>query len=251
MNSTICPGGHGKNWGLVPGFKIDPKYFKLLKILQVQSDTLWQNYSFQRVRITLDKRAEQCELTNHLKKYPLKTVLVDSSVNEVYLFHGTTREIAETIASKGFDTRLGCQLVTNRLPNGMFGSAVYFAESFSKSNQYVACPLCNGNSIGRGNKDCNCSAQDIEKAGGYVMIVGRVLLGDSHICLHYDESTYKFKEKPPQKPDGSYYDSIFAESRENFPDHHLSYREFVVYEPAQIYPEFLIYYTRHSSPPSI
>jgi hypothetical protein len=250
MNSTIGKAGHG-TYGLVPGTRKDPRYFKPLKILQVQSESLWQGYSWQRVRITIDstKASVPNELSLHLKKYPFKTTVLDSSVNEVYLFHGTTREIAEVIASRGFDTRMGSQLVTNKINNGMFGSGVYLAENFSKSNQYVACPLCSGNSISH-VQSCNCTSQDIERAGGYVMIVARVLMGDSHICIKYDESVYKGKDGPPLKPDGKPYDSIFAEGQENFPGHHLKYREFVVYESSQVYPEFLIYYTRHTTSPA-
>jgi len=132
----------------------------------------------------------------------------------------------------------------------MFGNAVYLAENFSKSNQYVACPLCNGNSIGRLNA-CNCTPQDIEKAGGYVMIVARTLLGDGHICINYSENLYKGKDMPPLKPGGKvHYDSIFAEGKENYPEHHLTYREFVIYDSTQVYPEFLIYYTRHLERPT-
>jgi len=252
MNSTIGTAGHGNKTGIVPGTgasRRDPKYFKPLKILQIQSDTLWQGYSYQRARITLEGKVAQSKLSKHLRKYPLKTTIIDSSVNEAYLFHGTTKEIAELIASKGFDTRLGCQLVTNKVPNGMFGNAVYLAENFSKSNQYVACPLCNGNSISRSSV-CNCTPQDIENAAGYVMIVARAILGDGHICKNYTESLYKGKDMPPLKPDGkSRYDSILAEAQENYPEHTLHYREIVIYDSTQVYPEFLIYYTRHLEKP--
>jgi len=172
-------------------------------------------------------------------------------VNEVYLFHGTSREIAQIIIDKGFDTRQASEIVTNK-PNGaMFGTAVYFAENSSKSNQYVACPICQGNAIGKLKSTCDHTAAEVEQAGDYSMIIARVLLGDSHICLDYDESKYKHQIVAPLK-DGKNepYDSIFAESSKNFPQmKSLKFREFVIYNPQQVYPEFLVTYSRHSSPP--
>jgi len=182
-----------------------------------------------------------------MKQYPLKTTVLDSAVNEVYLFHGTTKSVADIIVNKGFETRQASEIVKNQPNNGMFGTGIYFSENSSKSNQYVACPICSGNAIGQTRKHpCTDTAEKIEKAGGYVMIIARVLLGDSHICKTYNESDYKGKDKPPKKPDSDkYYDSIFAECKKNVPSaHHLNYREFIVYEDSQIYPEFLVYYSR-------
>jgi hypothetical protein len=49
--------------------------------------------------------------------------------NEVYLFHGTSDTICDAVLREGFDSRLG---------SGLFGQGSYFAESASKSDQYVA-----------------------------------------------------------------------------------------------------------------
>jgi hypothetical protein len=49
--------------------------------------------------------------------------------NEVYLFHGTPEAICDAVLREGFDSRLG---------SGLFGQGSYFAESASKSDQYVA-----------------------------------------------------------------------------------------------------------------
>jgi hypothetical protein len=49
--------------------------------------------------------------------------------NEVYLFHGTPETICDAVLREGFDSRLG---------SGLFGQGSYFAESASKSDQYVA-----------------------------------------------------------------------------------------------------------------
>ena len=55
---------------------------------------------------------------------------VASLSNEVYLFHGTSELSAAHILAKGFDNRLASG-------NGLFGAGTYFAENFSKSDEYA------------------------------------------------------------------------------------------------------------------
>ena len=50
--------------------------------------------------------------------------------NEQYMFHGTKREVIDVLCQRGFDARVGAL-------GGLFGSGCYFAESASKSDQYV------------------------------------------------------------------------------------------------------------------
>jgi Poly(ADP-ribose) polymerase catalytic domain len=54
---------------------------------------------------------------------------VDESVNEYYLFHGTTEAIVEAIEKQGFEDRLSSP--------GLFGRGMYFAESSTKADQYA------------------------------------------------------------------------------------------------------------------
>ena len=54
---------------------------------------------------------------------------IDESVNEYYLFHGTTEATVGAIEKQGFEDRLASK--------GLFGKGMYFAESSTKADQYA------------------------------------------------------------------------------------------------------------------
>ncbi|KAK3577209.1 hypothetical protein CHS0354_030480 [Potamilus streckersoni] len=159
-----------------------------------------------------------------LKKGPLKTTatILGSSVlakdiypeiNEHYLFHGTKEVVVESIATQGLDDRLA--------ENAMFGKGVYCAESSTKADQYA---------------DDKQRRSDGEKK----MLLVRACLGEVYL-----ESTSTAHQRPPCRQckqdkcinHGTLYDSVVGEGSWNF-------REFVLYESMQVYPEYLITYRR-------
>eukprot|EP00759_Apiculatamorpha_spiralis_P010308 PhF_6_TR17085/c0_g1_i1/m.26228 len=150
---------------------------------------------------------------------------LDASANEVYLWHGTRAEVADIIIQNGFDER-----VANL--RGFFGAAIYFAENSSKSDQYCV----------------------DDPSGRYYIFLSRVLLG--HPCKGDNTSNdsmgdgssnkidVRLNERiPPERPEelgGGRYDSIVG-----VPSLATSkYREFVVYDRTQCYPEYLLVYRR-------
>jgi hypothetical protein len=58
---------------------------------------------------------------------------LDASVNEVFLFHGTTPSGAKHIIENGFDMALSKD-------SNKFGLGAYFSENFCKANQYSVIP---------------------------------------------------------------------------------------------------------------
>lgn len=52
-------------------------------------------------------------------------------INEHYLFHGTTKQAAHSIAQDGFNVQLSN-------PRSLYGQGVYFAEKFTKADQYTS-----------------------------------------------------------------------------------------------------------------
>ena len=78
-----------------------------------------------------------------------------------------------------------------------------------------------------------------------VMLLCRVLLGHVHLC-----KTPQPFQRPPcitclqEKcvQHDAFYDSVLGVNRTN--GQRLLFREFVVFEKAQLYPEFIVYYTR-------
>ncbi|CAF1099551.1 unnamed protein product [Rotaria sordida] len=132
---------------------------------------------------------------------------------------------------------------------GMFGGGFYLAENSSKSNQYIPCPRCGKNSIDN-DIGCNCAnQQDIE----FAIVLYRAALGDVHVAMKYDKEKYRRGpngqrvRRPPKKTnDKDLYDSVMGESMENGSDR-LKYREFILYDSGQAYPEYVIYFRRSAN----
>ncbi|KAL3880862.1 hypothetical protein ACJMK2_033068 [Sinanodonta woodiana] len=145
-------------------------------------------------------------------KYTKRGCVLDQDiypeVNEHYLFHGTSADAVNGILKQGLDNRLAS--------NGRFGNGIYCAETPAKSNQYT------------------------DQAGERKMFLVRAYLGEIYI---HNGITYQFKRAPCKtcqkdrcscgKP---LYDSIVAEGA-------LPYREFILHDRYQVYPEYLITYT--------
>jgi hypothetical protein len=193
-----------------------------------------------------NKRLADCESSKYLKDHPLSTPLLDASANEYWLFHGCSDKIVSVLIYTGYDPRVSSL-------DGMFGGGFYLAENSSKSNQYIPCPGCGKNSIFWGS-GCSCKNQkDLE----FSIILYRAVLGDVHIVKQYDKKTYRGDQfrvrRPPLKENSiNLYDSIMGESKKNGGDL-LQYREFILYEPGQAYPEYVIKFKRSAAnarPPS-
>jgi hypothetical protein len=181
-----------------------------------------------------------CGSSIYLETHPLLTPLLDSQANEYWLFHGCNYETVPDLLHFGYDPR-----ISNL--KGMFGGGFYLAENSSKSNQYIPCLQCNGNSI-HTSFGCLCPGQ---KDFVFQMILYRVVLGNVHVALQYDKKKYRDgagKEscvrRPPTKTGcQDLYDSVMGESMKNGGDR-LQHREFILYERGQAYPEYLIEFRR-------
>ncbi|KAK0062248.1 hypothetical protein Bpfe_008349 [Biomphalaria pfeifferi] len=139
-------------------------------------------------------------------------------INEHYLFYGTKTKELENIIHKGLDSRLAV--------DGILGKGIYTAERSTKSDQYA---------------DSNDSK--------LTMILCRVVLGNVFLC----EPNSEFVTNPVKKlyrppctrcletrcncEKQTLFDSVMGDGQ--FP-----FREFVVYEGSQIYPEYIITYVR-------
>lgn len=122
------------------------KRIEVRQIYAIQNDTLLNNYVASRHRF--QETANQLRggrfqpitnVKNVLAKKPILTSQVETGglgdnpcnprINEVYLFHGTKQENVDGIVKNGFDLQ--------RSGGGLYGKALYFAESAQKSDQYA------------------------------------------------------------------------------------------------------------------
>eukprot|EP00928_Gymnodinium_smaydae_P003416 TRINITY_DN11228_c0_g1_i1.p1 TRINITY_DN11228_c0_g1~~TRINITY_DN11228_c0_g1_i1.p1 ORF type:complete len:860 (-),score=80.19 TRINITY_DN11228_c0_g1_i1:209-2788(-) len=179
-------------------------------VLRLENSELWARYALRRAAI----RSKRCRASDSLVT-PVRTAAslpavvangLDDQVNEFLLFHGTTVPATRMIQQEGFRVDLAG---THR--GTMFGAGVYFAEAASKADEYTS--------------------NDDEEL--HVMLLCRVCCGcylqttdgDGHLDRHLDRSRY---------------DSVLGD-REAIVG---TYREFVIYDGDQSYPEYLVVYRR-------
>ena len=191
----------------------------------------------ERIIAKAKNQLQDCDSSKYLKNNPLLAPLLNPNANEFWLFHGCNDKVLPELLTDGYDPRMSHL-------NGMFGGGFYLAENSSKSNQYIPCPMCGQNAIGRDDK-CSCENQeDLE----FTMIIYRAILGDIHIAKTYDKDIYRgsgsFRvRRPPKKNSNDIYDSVMGESIK-YGGNRLQYREFILYESGQAYPEYVVKYKR-------
>jgi len=217
--SCVQPGGD-------PGM---PMGLQVHRILRFEDSKMWSRYMTRVVEIQERRNGNvEVPLTNSLKQAAAWEQLVnerhllsrqstrgltvgafmplDADVNEVYLFHGTTAAAATAISEDGFLlSKAGSNVGT------MYGAGVYLAECCSKADEYA-----------KADEDAI-----------FRLLMCRACLGRPHVTEKRDEQA------------GDYFLSREADS--TLGDREKStgtYREFVVYDTAQAYPEFVVEYKR-------
>jgi hypothetical protein len=143
---------------------------------------------------------------------------VDTDVNELLLFHGTKPSSADLICSNGFKIDLA-----GSKSGTLYGNGVYFAEKSSKSDEYAEDDM------------------DGTYSGLYAMLLCRVTCGK----VFYNDQVRPDPEDCRRQCVGptAKYNCVLGDREKA----RGTYREFIIYDQAQAYPEFLIIYRRDSA----
>jgi len=218
MVSTVNP----------PSVKLD-KTYKVTKMYRVQNPDLWAHYQL---------RKREIQKANENRLVPLSNVptkCLDADSNEFYLFHGLNGKIVNIITESGFDERVSSL-------QGLFGGGIYFAENSSKSDGYSHTENCGQVGAVYSSKSSQCTCADAKERA---MLVCRVLVGSPCIKLLPLDSKNPLR-RPPERDDagGGHFDSVVGEARHHNPSAALSFREIIVYDRKQVYPEYLVFYSR-------
>ncbi|KAH9494574.1 hypothetical protein Btru_019890 [Bulinus truncatus] len=204
---------------------------EIMDMKRIQNMKLFQKYNAAR-RELLQKTVESNELcqdialitdsvggvltTKHLCDLMKQELITE--INEHYLFHGTREHLVETLTNRGLDCRTSSAKC-------MYGKGIYMAESFTKADQYT-------------DSDEQRSPNGTEL---YMLLI-RAQLGN--VCRFKDAKNGLCR--PPCKhcskdkcicDKQDLYDSVMRDKKEKF-------REFVLYDNSQCYPEYLIIYKR-------
>jgi len=137
------------------------------------------------------------------------------SINECFLFHGSKPSAVENICNNGFNVGL-----SGTHAGSLYGSGIYCGENSSKGDEYT----------------------DAEESGLYqglrAMLVCRVVLGQ----MHYNDEVVPDKDQISRLCSGpeKWFDSVLGDRQKA----RGTYREFVVFNSAQVFPEYVVLYRR-------
>ena len=229
MTDTIA-GYHKNNTGNHP---VRFTTLEVSRIIRVQNPILWGRYYHR-------KEAMEQEYGGKVGSVgPVLTgTTTDANANEFFLFHGLNENAIPGITRFGFDPRY-CSL------KGMFGAGIYFADNSSKANQYCHGGSCTASGFLTGRAQCRC-----KKSEEASMMLCRVALGDPFIEVNYrgnNAGQYWHGRRCEVERTGrgakGVYNSVIGESQVNG-GNTLLLREYIIYDSAQVYPEYVVYYKR-------
>jgi len=220
MNATAKPEFHGKGRD---SHGAHFTTFEPTKVWRVENHQQWRSYVLRRdaVRANVGGKPTRIAPQPATASFRLPSgALLDEKSNEHLLFHGTKPAAVDVLCNRGFDERVGSL-------GGLFGAGCYFAESSSKSDEYVPpgakqymflCRVVVGSPFVTPNRHTN-------------------LRRPPTVTGHFDGTW------PPSDDDR--FDSLLATTKATDPSSFLArFREFVVYDHSQCYPEYLIEYKR-------
>jgi hypothetical protein len=177
----------------------------------VVNKPLWTKYAARQLELRAQGKGQAHRDTVATDKLPwIKDHGLSQDVNEKLLFHGTSKEVADIITQHRFDER-----VANLA--GLFGAGIYFAESCGKSDQYTQPDRLGHDKL-------------------HWLILARVTLGNT---FHHTSSHMNHIRRAPEAPGGGgrCCDAVIGAVPGMF-------REHIVYDRTQCYPEFVIAYSR-------
>mmetsp|Transcript_99063 Transcript_99063/g.275819 ORF Transcript_99063/g.275819 Transcript_99063/m.275819 type:complete len:679 (-) Transcript_99063:129-2165(-) len=193
-----------------------PDALRLEHGFRVQNAMNWAEFCLQRAKVEADLDRHRPDVFDNVPDLKTLGVLPNSPVydlgaasNEAWLFHGTSEKAAELITSGDF-------LVEKAGSNAgtLFGRGIYMAECCSKADEY-----------------------SVEGADGLrCMLLCRVTLGSILYCDDEAPDVNRLVQECMTER----FHSVLGD-REKV---HNTFREFIVYNDDQVYPEYVFYYRR-------
>jgi len=193
-----------------------PEGYQVRRVIRVESSAMWRRYLHRRKKIEskhatfphLDPATDTDALANACQDVfePL-----DTNQNEVYIWHGTHVRKALAIAHDRFKI----DMAGTTRGGTMYGPGVYLAESSTKADEYA-----------------------IDEPGGYyegvyAMLFCRACLGNFYYTTERDERAH-------ERFLSGEFDSTCGDRLKSAG----TFREFVIYDADQIYPEYIVLYSR-------
>mmetsp|Transcript_44900 Transcript_44900/g.81944 ORF Transcript_44900/g.81944 Transcript_44900/m.81944 type:complete len:474 (-) Transcript_44900:65-1486(-) len=193
-----------------------PSGLKLVNCHRVENSRLWALYEKRKSQLK-SKRPQGCtSVTDHMGAVSTTSALgplssdLDATVNEFYLWHGTSPAGATGVSAEGFRMEM-----SGSTTGSMFGPGAYFAECSSKADEYS-------------------QGGDGVYAGMFALLLCRV------VCGEMLRQTRPNKSEIDSALQSGIADAVLGDREASVG----TYREFVVFNSACIYPEYVLLYVR-------
>lgn len=208
-----------------------PTGYMLVSAYRNQNRMWWARYTLARAAILQDCQTSECRMNApQSSKTPfdqLDSAPLVSQVNEWRLLHGSSHSSCRSICEKNFD--LSCVGVGGTWKKGkelkgepLYGNGVYFAERITKADEYaVPCDTAHPDEF---HEVCS-------------VLLCRVIGGRSNVCTKNEIDSSSLRQQVFAGPHHSVLGDRVQELKK-------PYREFVVYDRDQIFPEYLLNYIR-------
>jgi len=190
--------------------------FVAVSCLRSEHPALWDRYANRREEVM---EARICQVSEFVKPATMHCALASRNIlqdehlqnpsNQAYLLHGTNPTSAVSILANSFSVNLAGTSVGT-----MFGPGIYLAESSTKADEYAR------DDVGG------------EYDGLYAMLVCRALVGRSLVTEHGGDYSKNVLSGD--------YDSVLGD-RERAVG---TFREFVFFQEASLFPEYVVLYRR-------
>ena len=198
---------------------------RVVKVERLENVTLWNRY--------VEARDARCKKTESAwVQETCRPIRCDLGDNERYFFHGTKADNVESILRDGFDI----EYASDRA--GRYGDGIYFSDASCKSHQYADCGDVCGGAV-------------------YCMLYCRVALGDTmrfNATKQAAARNFLVGMKRPSPGDQVFEQNVTAsggKAKARSEWHSLAvlggsntqvHREYVTFDCARIYPEYVVYY---------
>eukprot|EP00927_Polykrikos_kofoidii_P015577 TRINITY_DN16936_c0_g1_i2.p1 TRINITY_DN16936_c0_g1~~TRINITY_DN16936_c0_g1_i2.p1 ORF type:complete len:1336 (-),score=148.31 TRINITY_DN16936_c0_g1_i2:329-4102(-) len=202
----VQPGG-------TPGM---PSGYRVRKVIRVEDSTMWSRYVIKKGELR-EKRGDSArefdppvEVNEIAQEHPNIFSPLEYNINETYLWHGTFVRFALSIGQDNFRLNLaGSNAGT------MYGRGAYLAEHFTKADEYAD-----------------------DEPGGYYEGVHAVLLCRAVMGKMF--YTTRRDENAGQRIKTGEFDSTLGDRMKSVD----TFREMVLYNVDQLYPEYIVLYNR-------
>jgi len=201
-----------------PTCSMVPQRFEVVHVYRNENMASWEEYGCRRAEVVtrLEEGAAPIQMYSDVKSMVAwreiggaKAERLLAECNEWYLFHGTNPEAAKAICSSDFKvSRAGSNTGT------LYGKGLYFAESITKADEYA-----------KANAAGNFAVLMCRVIGGRVRYTDSITPDPEDLCYSCIEGDF---------------DSVLGDREKT----RGTYREFVLFDSEDVYPEYIIEYQR-------